>query len=140
MRLISPPNLKTTIYDKNITGILFSKSGEYRLLGENIIREFVVPEGFYWVVNSVALRLGYINQVGRHPAASLKVCVDSCKMENHILGLSIYSGDGILEKNMSISPGLVLNENKQVFVTLYMERDDEPVYVSYYIAITGIEK
>jgi len=140
MRLISPPNLKTTIYDKHISGLVFSKSEEYCRLGENILREIIVPDGFYWIVNSVALRLGYITQQGIHHEASLKVCVRACSRGEHLLGLSIYPGDGILDKNMSISPGLVLNERWSIIVSMYMSGEEESVYVSYYIALNQVKK
>jgi len=140
MRLISPPNLKTTIYDKNITGIVYSKSIEYHIPDGNVIANYIVPDGFIWVVNSVGLRLGYTNRLGSHALVKFKVCVNYCNLDQDILGLSLYPGDDILEKNMSISPSLPLFEDNVLVVYAYMAPNQDPVFVSYYIAITQIEK
>jgi len=140
MRIVSPPTIKTTIYDKNISGIVLSVESEYQVSQEYIIHDYFVPVGYRWIINSVALRLGYTTIDGTHNRAVLTICVGPYTAYNHILGLSLYTGDGIMEKNMSISPNLVLAEGTRLVADLYMAPNQDPVFVSYHIAISQLEK
>jgi len=139
MRIVSPPSPRTTIYDRDINSVIGSGAGTYPDTSSGDLWFHSVPSGRRYIVNSVALRLSRQSGVGVHKNVLLTVCVNGYASNLHLAGITLFGTDNVIERYISVQPNIVLTEGTDLSVCLAIETGQDPVNLSYYLAVSEID-